>query len=390
MERLFAQGSVIDFGPSAFCPFSVPPPIHYVQGQRLSQLRAAVREQCPRRPGVYGMVDGHGELIYLGKAKSLRARLLGYFRRKGRCPKAGRIIRQSASLVWQVQPHEFSALLRELELIRRWRPRFNVQGQPLRRRHTHLCLGRSPAPYVFLMQRPPANVLASFGPIPGGEHAAEAVRRLNDYFGLRDCPQSQELAFADQADLFSADRSAGCIRYELGTCLGPCLGACSRGAYATRVRAARSFLTGTDASLLKKLEQEMEAAAAAEAFERAAVLRDKLTALRWLHDRLERLRRARLGGSYIYPVACQDGTPLWYLVHGGRIVTSLLAPSCQESRRIVRERIKEVYGGGSPAGLLEPYEHFDGLLLVAAWFRRYPQERKRVLSPQEALARCQE
>src|SRR5262249_3276542 len=205
---------------------------------RAIDLRPLVRQQCPKRPGVYGMIDEFGDLIYIGKAKCLRNRLLTYFRRHSRDPKAGRILLPSRAIVWEVCRDEFASLHRELELIRRWRPRFNVQGQPDGRRRTYVCLGRRPAPYAFLSRRPPAGVLASFGPIPAGRRASEAVRRLNDCFQLRDCTQSQELFFADQGELFPVLRSAGCLRYEIGTCLGPCVGATSRRSYGERVKEA--------------------------------------------------------------------------------------------------------------------------------------------------------
>src|SRR5438105_3941929 len=122
-----------DFGPIALGPTLARPACQQIHGKRNGELRTRVRLLCPATPGVYGMVDGNGELIYIGKAKSLRLRLLSYFRPRSRERKAARIIGQTKTLAWELCPNEFSALLRELELIRRWRPRCNVTGQPLRR-----------------------------------------------------------------------------------------------------------------------------------------------------------------------------------------------------------------------------------------------------------------
>ncbi len=185
MDRPLFQGSLPHFGSCALSAGPQSPKLHIVNGRRSSQLRSEIRRLCPRKPGVYGMLDRHGELIYIGKAKSLRGRLLSYFRHKSRDPKAARILRHTGSIAWEINPNEFAALHRELELIRRWRPRLNVQGQPQRRRFTFVCLGRPPAPYLFLARRPPASTLACFGPIPLGLRAREAVRRLNDWFQLR-------------------------------------------------------------------------------------------------------------------------------------------------------------------------------------------------------------
>ncbi len=229
------------------------PALGLVQGTRPGRLKVRVRRECPRGPGIYGVIDERGELIYVGKAKSLRARLLSYFR-QSRDAKAGRIMEQARVLAWEPAPSEFAALLRELELIRRWRPRCNVAGQPAHRRRVYVCVGRQPAPYVFLSSRPPARLTrqgtirgpALFGPIPAGERAQLAVRRLNDWYRLRDCPQAQEMIFADQSELFPLPLAAGCMRHELGHCLAPCAAACTWQEYRGNVAAALAFLSGED------------------------------------------------------------------------------------------------------------------------------------------------
>ena len=385
MKGLFYCRRFTGFGPTRFQPSSAPPAAHQVGAPRPALLRRCVREECPRRPGVYGMVDAEGELIYVGKAKCLRTRLASYFRPRSRNPKAGHILEHTATLVWEFVPSEFAALLRELELIHRWRPRFNVQGQPGRYRRTYVCLGRQPAPHAFLARQPPAGALASFGPVPAGTRATDAVRRLNDWFGLRDCPQAQEMLFADQAELFPVVRVAGCIRHEIGTCLGPCAGACTRSAYGERVRAARAFLEGSDHSPLHALERDMTTAAVAEAFERAAALRDKLVSLRWLQEQITRLRDAQEGQSFIYPVRGHGGQNMWYFIDRGRVAAVLAAPRVQAGRRAAAEAISAVFAenqsGIRPSGT----EEMDALLLVAAWFRRYPDERRRTLDPAEFL-----
>jgi excinuclease ABC subunit C len=332
------------------------------------------------------MLNADGELVYIGKAKSLRARLLCYFRPRSRDPKAGRILQHTRGIVWEFAPSEFAALLRELELIRRWRPRLNVQGQPNRRFRSYVCLGRQPAPYVFLARWPAASAQAIFGPVFGGRKARAAVRWLNDWFKLRDCPQSQQMIFADQTELFPMLRTAGCLRHEIGTCLGPCIAACTHAHYLECVRAAQAFLDGTDDSLLQALESEMSAASAALAFEWAAAVRDKLDVLRWLHAGLERVRRAREEHSFIYPVRGFDEHDLWYLIHRGRVVLALPPPRMPLDQAVAARTIDRVYRSddawiGPPAS-----EVIDGVLLIAAWFRRHPEERERVLDPARLLS----
>jgi excinuclease ABC subunit C len=387
VERLFSFSAFTDFGPSALALSPSAAAVYQIHGPPAGKLRRQVREICSSRPGVYGMLNPHGELIYVGKAKRLRARLLTYFRPRSRDPKAGRILTQTCAIVWEYSPSEFAALHRELELIRRWRPRFNVRGQPHDRSYTFVCLGRRPAPYAFLTRRPPRDVEHSFGPVRAGEAARQAVRRLNDWFGLRDCPQAQEMVFADQGELFPVLRAAGCLRHEIGTCLGPCAAACTRQAYGEQVRAAAAFLAGTDPTPLGKLEQDLAAAAAAQAYERAAVLRDRLAALCWLSEQLDQLRRLRADGSFIYPLRNHDGSQAWYLIRHGRTVAALIAPHDDETRRAAATRIAAVYDNQDVRGQLESAEYLEGVLLVASWFRLHPGERRRLLKADEFLGK---
>jgi excinuclease ABC subunit C len=386
MEGLFPRLHFKEFGPNTLFS-SAAATLQRVAGSRPAQLRKKVREQCPRLPGAYGMVNTVGQLIYVGKAKNLRARLLSYFRPRGRDPKAGRIVHQARMLVWEIASSEFAALLRELELIRRWQPRFNVQGQPLRRRRWYVCIGRRPAPYLQLSTRPSPRAVACYGPVPASRRAREAVRHLNDLFKLRDCPQSQVMVFADQQELFPMVRAAGCIRYEIGRCLGPCAAACSQRDYSEQVRAARAFLEGRDTRALSKIEDAMAAASQRLDFERAAAFRDQLEVLRWLADRLEFMREARHKHSFIYPVTGNDGTVVWYLIHQGQARAAIAAPKDSDTKQFAVERIEALYHK-SGKGRLWPGEEIDSLLLVAGWFRRHPQERSRTIAPAQAHTAC--
>ncbi len=379
MKGLFSRLIFTGFGPNSLIGSPECPPYCAIQGRRPARLRALVRADCPKLPGIYGMVDGHGELIYVGKAKCLRSRLLSYFRPNSREPKAGRILEHTRLLAWEVGTSEFAALLRELELIRRWRPRFNVQGQPRRRRSGYVCLGRQPAPYVFLASRPPSTALAHFGPVPLGPTTRDAVGKLNDWFRLRDCPEAQEMVFADQQELFPVELTPGCIRHEIGQCLAPCAAVCTRAEYTRQIRAARLFLEGADLTPLKILERDMAAASAALAFERAAALRDKLEVLRWLHERLERVRdAARL--SCIYPLRGHDDTEFWYLIHGGRVRAVLPAPREEVDQHAAAAALRAVYQQPEKAAT-PSLDEIDNVLLVSAWFRKYPAELQQIRDP---------
>jgi len=382
---LFGNVPFSGFGRSRFGVVGRAPVTERAAASSGQLLRRAVRSRCPRQPGVYGMVDQHGTLIYVGKAKCLRTRLASYFRTKSRDPKAGRIVQATRGLIWECLPSEFAALLRELELIHRWRPRFNVQGQPTRYRRTYVCLGRQPAPYVYLARRPARDVLASFGPVPASRRAREAVRRLNDWYQLRDCSRAQVMHFADQGELFPVIRAAGCLRHEIGTCLGPCSGGCTSASYTVQLQAVHAFLTGTDTTALDTLHRDMMTAAAEQQFEQAAALRDRWEALDWLRTQLDRIRRAQDEHSFVYKMPGPGRSELWYAVHRGQVKAVLPAPRTEKAKQAALSKIEQVFGAGAWA---EPasVEEVDVVLLVAAWFRRHPDERNRTAAPEAILS----
>ena len=380
MKGLFRRETFAGFGPAGLSLSPEPMPLAMIRGRRAGLLRQGVRERVPRLPGVYAMLDATGEIIYVGKARSLRSRLMSYFRPNSRDEKAGKIVAETRRIVWERSPSEFGALLRELELIRRWQPRWNVQGKPKRMRRVYICVGRSPAAYLFLAPKATTRVQACFGPVAGMKRAGEAVRRLNDWYRLRDCPQSQEMVFADQRELFPLPRTPGCIRHDIGNCVAPCAAACTQAEYAFHVGGAIDFLEGRDRTPLEQLERRMNEASVALEFERAATLRDRLDNLTWLRNHLERVRESSRE-SFVYRVEGADGPALWYLVRAGVARAVTHAPTDPVSRERASALVAEVFAREAvrgPVGL----DDVDGLLLVSAWFRRHKEERK--LSVQEA------
>ena len=377
------------FGPSLFRPAGEVPLSRRVRAKGEAKLKAAVREHAPRRPGVYGMLDAKQRVIYVGKAKNLRARLLSYFRENSREHKAGKIIGTTRVLVWEETPDELGALLRELELIRHFKPRYNVQGMPGPRRYVYLCLGRKPAPYAYLTRDPTGKETAAYGPLVGRGRLNDVVRRLNDWFQLRDCSQRIPMVFADQPELFPEDRAPRCLRHELGSCLAPCVGACSRAAYQVKVRAAKAFLDGYDRTVLNELTKRMRMASNELRFEQAVAIRDRYVPLAWLDERLTFLRTAREQGSYVYPLACEGGRVTWYLIHGGEVQAALREPRTPEARAAAAEMMRGVFA--ADAGRPElTYKTVDSVLLVHAWFRKNATERPKLVSANVAMAACVE
>jgi excinuclease ABC subunit C len=352
-----------------------------IVGDGRASLRRGVKAHAPQLPGIYAMIDSADNILYVGKAKRLRTRLLHYFRQKSaERRKAQRLLRRTQRIVWEYAPHEFAALLRELELIRLHRPRFNVMGQPLLRRRAYVCLGRAPAPYAYISKEPPSQG-DWFGPLIARPELTEAVRHLNDVFRLRDCPSQQTMHFADQASLLDETLVPGCIRFDMGTCPGPCAAKCTSSQYRYRVQAAKRFLLCQDDKTLATIKDEMLSAAKALDFERATVLRDRFQQLEWLLMTLQRLKKTREDLSFLYPVesAYQPGVLLWYLIHEGQWRGTVPAGDLSQSHTVV----KEVYTAPPRVGI--PLESIDHVWLIAAWFRKFPKERERCLTVERSI-----
>jgi excinuclease ABC subunit C len=375
------------FGESAFGPPTELATLNLLDAPHRQTSRKLLRQCCPAEPGVYGMLDAAGTLIYVGKSKRLRLRLLSYFQKGNRDSKSARILASAKQICWEQVHSEFGSLLRELELIRRWRPRYNVQGQPDRRQRSYICLGRAPAPYAYVAAQPGSRTTAFFGPVPGGGRAREAARRLNDWFQLRDCPENQSMVFADQGELFPIARAAGCLRYDVGKCAGPCAGLCTRRQYFAHVRAAEAFLKGSNASLLDQLQLEMLAAAKGSQFERAAAVRDTLTALAWLREQLDRVEQARKAYSFVYAAENSRGIKLWYLIREGQVAEVVVPPSDRAGGKQAASIIRQVYEGGAERSK-NPVHVMDQVWLVLSWFRRHPDELEHALTPEAALNIC--
>lgn len=374
------------FGPSLLAADAPPPTARIALAADRAGSRRLVRDSLPAAPGVYGMIDSEGQLIYVGKSKSLRHRVLSYLVASADGTKSKRIIERATEIAWEPAACEFSALLRELELIRGWRPPLNVRGQPGRSKAAYLCLGRGPAAAAYLATRATAGADSVFGPVSAGRHGRRMVRRVNDHFRLRDCRGRTPLGFADQQELFPQPERPKCLRHDLGTCLGPCVAACSRAAYDEQLRAARRFLSGRDLSALRALRQEMLDAATARQFERAARLRDAWEDLGELRRHLLHVRRVRRRYSFVYPSPNPAGP--WFLVVSGQVVAVAAIPRNRQTAGQCQQLLDKVYPSAGPARTPPP-EDRDALLLVAGWFRANPAERARTLSPQQARLTCQ-
>ena len=339
-------------------------------------MRADVRARAADRPGVYRMLSSDGEIVYVGKSKRVRTRLLSYFRGSFPEHKGARILRDADRIEWEYTPSEFSALLEELRLIKRFRPRHNVAMKRDARHFAFIKLTAGSAAKLLVVRGAGADdAQVYYGPFHGAQRVGEAVRELNDALGLRDCRLDQAMHFADQPELFQlAPRTPGCIRYEIRKCLGPCVGGCTVQQYDQRVRMVRSFLDGADDGPMEQLRGEMTAASEALEFERAGMLRDKLQRLEGLREQFIRFRFAVETLSFVYPVAGYEGDDRVYLIRRGRVRGEHPVPRTVRDLDALLEHVGGVFNNSERDSTEVPAHEIDELLLLSSWFRRFPAE----------------
>ncbi len=345
---------------------------------QLAVMKLNVRESAADRPGVYRMLSGDGEILYVGKSKRVRSRLLSYFRCAYPEEKGARILRSAESIEWDYTPSEFAALLQELRLIKRYRPRYNVAMMRDARHYSFIKLTKGTAPKLLVVRGATGeDADVYYGPFVGAMRVGEAVRELNDVLMLRDCRTDLKMFYSDQTELFQLARTPGCIRHEISKCLGPCVGGCSASQYEERVTLARAFLDGWDDGPLEVLRTEMTRLSEALEFERAGVYRDKLERLEALRAQFGRLRFAVENLSFVYTVPGHEGEDKVYLIRRGVVRAEVAKPRSTKDRRTMKQLVEDIFSQGEPVTAHVPTHEIDELLLLSSWFRRFPKEMKR-------------
>jgi excinuclease ABC subunit C len=352
----------------------------------VATLRGEVRAGAQDRPGVYRMLSNDGEVLYIGKSKRIRTRLMSYFRCAYPEEKGARILREAHAIDWEYTPSEFAALLRELQLIKQLRPRFNVAMKRDDRHYVFIKLTRGAAPKLLVVRGAGAEPATYYGPFLGARRVNDAVRELSDALSLRDCSQDRHVIFADQQELFQlAPRTPGCIRLEVRKCLGPCVAACTAGQYQAQVDLARAFLEGTNDGPIARLRAEMDACAELLNFERAAIVRDKLQRLETLRDMFSRMRFAVETLSFTYTVPGHKGEDWVYVIRRGTVRVETLAPRTARDRARLLAMVRDVFDPPERSTRAVPTHEIDELLLLSSWFRRNPGELERTTAPSALL-----
>ncbi len=219
-------------------------------------------------PGVYRMLDARGEVLYVGKARSLKKRVAAYAKPLGHNARIGRMIAATASMMFLTTATETEALLLEQNLIKQLRPRFNVLLRDDKSFPSILLTGDHPFPQIRKHRGLRKEKGRYFGPFASAGSVNRTLNQLQKAFLLRSC-----------SDPMFESRTRPCLLHQIRRCSAPCTGLISEADYAALVEDAVQFLCGRSTRVQEALARQMAEASAATEFERAAALRDRIRAL---------------------------------------------------------------------------------------------------------------
>jgi len=296
-----------------------------------------------QRPGIYQMLDGDGQVLYVGKAKNLKNRVTSYFRSTGLTVKTAALVKRIISIDVTVTETETEALILEHNLIKQYRPPFNI-----------LMRDDKSYPYIFLsdkdrwprlsFHRGPKKAKGTyFGPFPSVHAVRDSMGFLQKTFKVRQCE-----------DVFFKNRSRPCLQYQIKRCTAPCVDFVTPDDYATDVNLTRLYLDGKADKILQQLEGDMETAAMDLQFEKAAEHRDQISALRQVQA--QQMIEKGSGTIDIIAGAVSNGQACVHMlyVRQGRILGSRSyypkTPLAEEVSDLLEEFVPQLYldGGGRP------------------------------------------
>ena len=228
----------------------------------------AYLRQLDASPGVYRMLDAESRVLYVGKARNLKARVTNYSRPGDHSPRIERMIRDTASMMFLSTKTETEALLLEQNLIKQLKPRYNVLLRDDKSFPNILVAKDHAFPLITKHRGAKTEKGSYYGPFASAGAVNRTLNQLQKVFLLRTCSEST-----------FQNRTRPCLLYQIKRCSGPCVGYITSDDYAGSVHAAEQFLSGKTTSVQETLAAQMSAASDAMEFERAAALRDRIKAL---------------------------------------------------------------------------------------------------------------
>ncbi|HUZ78534.1 MAG TPA: excinuclease ABC subunit UvrC [Chloroflexota bacterium] len=353
---------------------------------------AATLKSLPDQPGVYLHKDAQGTVLYVGKAKSLRSRVRSYFNAEdSKTAKLRSMVGQVAAIDYILVDNPVEALVLECNLIKRYRPKYNVMLRD-DKNYPYIKISLDEDfPRVYRTRNYRKDGARYFGPFTSSKSLDETLRLLKKIFPYRSCNRPMQAA-PDPTKALTA-RTRPCLDYYIHRCIGPCIRACSAQDYAAVIDDVQRFLEGRHDEIAKGMQARMEQAAEELRFEEAALLRDRVRAIGRV---LEKQRIVSTGMEDQDVIALGrdkgDACVLLLAVRGGKVLGQheyVMSGTQDETEAEILEKFVEQYYDSAtnlPAEVLLQHP-IDDMDTVAQWLREKRHKRVQVLSPQRGEKR---
>lgn len=330
-------------------------------GERLKAL--------PLSPGVYIFKDAQGKIIYVGKSKVLRDRVRSYFGSpRGLSTKTRRLVQQIAALETRLTDTELEALLLEMNLIKRYRPKYNILLKD-DKSYPYIKITHEEWPRVLKVRKVVEDAARYYGPFASAGSIDRTIELLNKIFAFRICSD----------DYFQQRRrmSRPCLYYDIRRCLGPCVpGLTNKEDYSAAVEQVRRFLDGRSDEILRDLQQKMDAAAENLEFERAAYYRDQIRDIERVLERQKVITTAATDQDVI-ALAREDERAVVqvFYIRGGKLIGSEPFPleggSEEDPQTIISSFLTQFYDSAAsiPPNILLA-EHPEEAQIIEQWLEK--------------------
>ena len=303
----------------------------------------------PHSPGVYRFLDSSGTVIYVGKAKDLKARVSQYFRPNGLNRKTQVMVSKIADIHHTVVGSEADAFLLENNLIKQYQPRYNILLKD-GKTYPWICLRNEKFPRVTVTRRFVKDGSRYFGPYSSAMHAHNLLALISTLYKLRTC----NMPITDEG--VAKGKYKVCLDYHLGKCAGPCVGRMSEAEYGAQIEAIVQILKGNSWSLIKEFERRMKERAAVLDFEEAQQWKEKMELLERHYAKSLIVNSKGINVDVFYVIMeGQDAFGSFLRVHDGGIVQSM---NLELKLRI--EEDGPAVLGSFISGIYEKLEEYEG------------------------------
>ena len=334
----------------------------------ISEKLQGILATLPAKPGCYIYHNAEGAIIYVGKAISLKNRVRSYFHAdSSHDSKTRRLVREIVDIEWIVVGSELEALILEMNLIKKHRPKYNIRLKDDKRYPYIKIHWNEPFPHVTVTRQMEEDGSRYFGPYTSAWAVYQTLDVLRKIFPYLTCDR----------EITGLDKRA-CLYFDIKLCIAPCIGAVDQAGYRQMIADLMDFLSGHSEGVLMHLQEQMQKAADDMRFEKAAALRDQLKALQFIIERQKIVFASDYKDSDVLAMARTDGEACVqiFFIRGGKLIGReyfiLEGTEDTDNQEVMTEFVKQFYteAANIPEQVMIPEEiEIEESKIIAQWLR---------------------